>query len=249
MVRDRRVAPLYTRFERACCGQRLEAPARRVAIAPAPVAEHSIPLRQAVGPADSGMKRSCHGGVFGGEDQVAGGTGVMTPVGRQGMRRWRSRAFVQPLLVTVVGVVLSVMLYLAVIWSPNGPSDGPCTYGSEACGYAFMGRMGQAFELLPVLLIGLLITGLVVGLSSRDPRLAFRAVLVGTLLATLGAGAALIVPGALGEGRDVPFRIVSSLAGAAFLGLVLLIPVVLGLVVGRAVRPSPKHRSDATDPE
>ena len=165
------------------------------------------------------------------------------------MRRWRSGAFVQPLLVTVVGVVLSVMLYLAVTRSANGPSDGPCTYGPDACGYAFIGRMGQAFGLLPVLLIGLLITGLVVGLSSRDSRLAIRAVLVGTLLATLGGGAALVVPGAIAEGHDVPFRIVSILAGAAFLGLVLLIPIALGFAVGRAVRPSPKHRSDATGPE
>jgi hypothetical protein len=95
------------------------------------------------------------------------------------MRRWRSRAFVRPLLVTVVGVVLSVMLYLAVTWFANGPSDRPCTYSPDACGYAFMGQVGQAFGLLPVLLIGLQITGLVVGLSSRDSRLAFRAVLVG----------------------------------------------------------------------
>ena len=164
------------------------------------------------------------------------GAGVTTPVDRQGMRRWSSRAFVQPLAVTVVGVVLSVMLYVAVTWSATGPSESPCTNGPDACGYAFIGQMGRAFGLLPVLLIGLLITGLVVGLSSRDSRLAFRAVLVGTLFTTLGGGAALVVPDAIGEGGDVPFRIVSNLAGAAFLGLVLLIPIALGLAVGRAVR-------------
>lgn len=165
------------------------------------------------------------------------------------MRRWRSRAFVQPLLITVVGVVLSVVLYLAVTSSANGPSDGPCTYGPDACGYAYMGRMGQAVALLPVLLIGLLITGLVVGLSSHDSRLAFRAVLVGTLLATLGGGAAPAVPSAIADGHDVPFRIVSILAMAAFLGLILLIPIALGFGVGRSVRPSPKDRSGATGPE
>jgi hypothetical protein len=151
----------------------------------------------------------------------------------------------QPLLITIVGVAVSAFLYEAVVTSTNGASDGPCTYGPDACGYVFIGRMGQAIALIPVLLVGLLITGLVVGLSSDDSGLARRATLAGVMVPLLAGSAALVVPGAIADGHDVPFRIVSILAGAAFLGLALLIPVVLGYGVGRVIRPSPKDRSDA----
>jgi hypothetical protein len=165
------------------------------------------------------------------------------------LRQWGSRGFVLPLLLTVVGVIASVALYLTVARSASGPSESPCNNGPDVCGYVLMGSLGQAFAVLPVLLIGLVITGLVVGLSSRDSRLAFRAILVGTLLGPMAGGAVLAVPGSIADGHDVAFKIVSILAGAALVGLILLIPVALGYGIGRAVRPRTTDRSGAKGPE
>ena len=153
-------------------------------------------------------------------------------------RRWRSRAFVQPLLITTVGVVVSVALYNVA----RGPTGCPSEVNADTCGYYFMGGMGAAMLTLPVTLVGLLITAFVVGASSDNFGLAFRGVLVGVLVASLVAGAAI----ALGSGpADGVF---SALAYAAFIGLVVLIPVAFGFGVGRAVRPGSRDRPSATGP-
>ena len=126
----------------------------------------------------------------------------------------------------------------------NGPSEGPCTLSSDTCGYIWMGAMGQALALLPVPLVALLITGFVVGVSSRDAGLAFGAVLVGITLTPLAAAAVAVIPAAVATGGDVAFRIASNLAGAVLIGLVLLIPIAPGFGLGRVLRPRPRiHRT------
>ncbi len=86
---------------------------------------------------------------------------MATPSGGSGTRWWRSRAFVQPLIVTIVGVVVSTVLYVAVVQFANGVSEGPCAYSPDTCGYVWMGRIGQAFALIPVYLVALLTTGFI----------------------------------------------------------------------------------------
>jgi hypothetical protein len=162
-------------------------------------------------------------------------------------QRWRSRAFAQPLLITIVGVVTSAVVYVAATRFANGASEGPCTYGPDACGYVFMGRIGQAFVLLPVFLVGLLITGIVAGLTSHDSGLALRAIAVGVLLVPLAGVAVVVVPGELVSGRlDA---IVLNLVAVAVIGLLLLVPVGLGFLAGRWARRSRDDQPEATVPE
>lgn len=152
---------------------------------------------------------------------------------------WRSRWFVQPLLVTTIGLLASVGLYYALL----GPAGGPCSYGPDACAYSMMGRFGQALTLLPVLLVGLLITGLVVGLTSRHANLAFGAALVGVFLTPLVGVVAFLVPVEVARGQAD--SIVGDLAGAMFIGLLVLIPVAPGFAVGRLLRRSRSDPSNA----
>ena len=159
---------------------------------------------------------------------------------RPRMRRWQSRPFVQPLLITIVGVVASVVLYNVA----RGPMGCPSDVNADTCGYYFMGGLGQAIATLPVLLVGLLITGLVVGLVSHDYGLALRAVLVGVLVPPLVGTAVLDITGGLASGPAD--AIAGSFLGAALIGLVLLIPVALGFGVGCLVRPRPTDQSGAT---
>jgi hypothetical protein len=162
-------------------------------------------------------------------------------------RRWRSRGFMQPLLLTIVGVTASAVFFEALLLQANGPSDGPCTYGPDGCGYSWMGAVGEAFTLLPVLVGSLLITGLVIGLSSHDPGLAIRAVVVGVILVPVVGLVVLEFPRLLAEGRVD--AIVLNIAGAALIGLIALVPVALGFGVGRLVRPGPKDQSGQAGPE
>ena len=121
---------------------------------------------------------------------------AVTAPDRPRTRRWRSRAFVQPLLITIVGVVGSVGLYYSV----RGPTGLPCTFNADSCGYVWMGAIGQAVAALPALLVGLLITGLVVGLLSHNAGLALRAVVVGVMVPPLGGALALALQSVLASG-------------------------------------------------
>ena len=172
---------------------------------------------------------------------------MTTPLGGSRARRWRSRAFMQPLLVTIVGVTGSAVLYEALLWFANGPSDGPCTNGPDACGYVFMGAISRGVALFLVLVVGLLITGLVVGLSSHDSGLAGRAILVGVMVPLLVGSVALVLPGVLEHGQAD--ATVLNLAGGLLIGFLILIPVALGFGVGRFVRPSRTDRSRTPGPE
>ena len=93
-----------------------------------------------------------------------------------------------------------------------------------------MGGIGKGVATLPVLLVGLLITGLVVGLASLNAGLALPAVLVGAMVPPLVG--ALQSALAIGDAD----KLVQYPAGAALIGLVLFIPVALGFGVGRLVR-------------
>ena len=174
------------------------------------------------------------------DDQPRESKVALTGKGGPRMRRWRSPAFVQPLLITIAGVVVSVVLYNVA----RGPMGCPSDVNADTCGYYFMGGLGQAIATLPVLLVGLLITGFLVGLLSRDYGLARRAVLVGVLVPPLVGAAFLDVTGGLASGPAD--AIAGTFLGAALIGLILLIPVALGLGVGRLVRPSPTDQSGAT---
>jgi hypothetical protein len=157
-------------------------------------------------------------------------------------RRWRTRGFTQPLLLTIVGVTASAVLFEALLTSAS-----PCTYGADACGYSWMGAVGGAIALLPVLVGGLLITGLVVALSSHDSGLALRATVVGVMFVPVTGVAVLEFPQALENGQGD--AIILNVAGAALIGLVALVPVALGFGVGRLARPSHKDRSGAAGPK
>ena len=157
-------------------------------------------------------------------------------------RRWRTRGFTQPLLLTIVGVTASAVLFEALLSSAS-----PCTYGADGCGYSWMGAVGEAIALLPVLVGGLLITGLVVGLSSHDPGLAIRAVLVGVVFVPVVGLVLLEFPRLLVEAQAD--TIILNVAGATLIGLVALVPVALGFGVGRLARPSHKDRSEAAGPD
>jgi hypothetical protein len=132
-------------------------------------------------------------------------------------RFWRSPEFVQPLLITFVGVVVSLVLYEVVLGSLD-----TCPGCSE---------FFNAIETIPVALAGLLITGLVVGLVSHDSGASLRAVLVGVMVPLL-----ILVVGTMDVGdRGDAHEIFSALTFGAFVGLVLLVPAALGFGVGRVL--------------
>jgi hypothetical protein len=100
---------------------------------------------------------------------------MTTPLAGTGARRLRSRAFVQPLLITIVGTLASLAIYLMAVRSSNPPCP------DASCGllhYEINLLISGAF-LLFLPLVGMIITGLVVGQTSRDLGLAGNAILAG----------------------------------------------------------------------
>ena len=55
---------------------------------------------------------------------------VTTPNGPR-TRRWRSRAFVQPMSITIIGVVVSVVLYNVA----RRPTSCPSDVNADTCGH------------------------------------------------------------------------------------------------------------------
>jgi hypothetical protein len=157
---------------------------------------------------------------------------AMTTPAQPHRRVWRTRAFIQPLLVTIVGVAALPAIFMA--WSllvgPSDDSSSPCT---GECGTA---RLASAFlkgiALLVVWCVVMLFSGFGVGRSSRDSSLAFRAVLVAVVSLALSVSIGYTLVSTTSESLlDTVF---------VFLGLAIvpLVPVALGFGVGRMVRRS-----------
>ncbi len=162
---------------------------------------------------------------------------MKTPAVGSRTRRWRSRSFAQPLVITLIGLVASIVVYVAAVRLAIGPST-LCDLGPNTCFYYWAGAFYWVLLLLPVLAVGLLMTGVVVGRSTRDDGLAFGAATMGVVLPPLLI-AVLALPGAIADGRDVLFRVASYFVGAVAVGLVLLVPIAIGFAVGLIVRPRP----------
>jgi hypothetical protein len=149
-----------------------------------------------------------------------------TPEDRDRTTVWRSRAFVQPLLVTLLGIAAPPAILFA--WASIGPPSDPCTGASCGPGY------GIVAAIIRGLLISagyMLIVGFVVGLSSRDSRLAWRAVLVALVILWVAASVVSAATRPTLGAREL----VDDLAGYGVFAVVLLIPIGLGFRVGRLV--------------
>jgi hypothetical protein len=86
-----------------------------------------------------------------------------------------------------------------------------------------------------VLVVGLLVTGLVVALGSRDSRLALRAILVGLVILSLISCIFGVVSDAVTYSLGAR-QLLDNVLRSGVLVLVLLIPIALGFRVGRMVK-------------
>ncbi len=157
--------------------------------------------------------------------------GPRTPV-------WRSREFVQPLLVTIIGVAALPAVYVA--WSYSvGPASDPCT--ETWCGYGIGAAIFYGIIFIAVWCAGMLIAGFLVGHSSRDSWLAFRAILVA--VASLALTVSVVVTSASTTSEsflDTVFMVLG-------LAIAPLIPVGLGFIVGASVKKTPESPGGPPD--
>ena len=153
---------------------------------------------------------------------------MTAPTGGPVTRWWRSRAFWQPLLITIGGVIATVAAVRVL-----GPSD---VSGNNVVG-ALVAMLG--------LVVGLLVTGFVVGLSSPDTRLA----LLASLLAACAMTLARLIADSIADAASDLLSFGELLTVMAVLTITPLVPIWLGFGVGRLVRPSPKDRSDTMGPD
>jgi FtsH-binding integral membrane protein len=153
-----------------------------------------------------------------------------TPEDPQRTTVWRSRAFVKALLVTIVGVGAPPAVLLAWSYSIGRASD-PCT--GTSCGYGIGVALVYGILFVAVWCAVMLMTGFIVGRSSRGTGLAFRAILVAVVGLALTVSILYMTYSTTSESfLDTVFM---------FLGLAIgpLIPVGLGFLVGRSVRGTP----------
>jgi hypothetical protein len=169
---------------------------------------------------------------------------MATPDDGQRRRDPASRAFVQPLLVSIIGVVASGVFYVAAMWLSQGESVPCSTDSSSTCGYIAIGTIFTALSFLPVLFAGLLITGVVVGLSSRDSRLAFRAILVAAVILGITVSILVMVFDASHTHLDAR-QMVDDLLTVPIVAIALLLFIGLGLALGRSIK---RRRSQAPPP-
>jgi hypothetical protein len=139
---------------------------------------------------------------------------MTTPAGGSGTPGWRSRAFIQPLLLTVVGVIASVDFVL-LLGPGRGAESSP------------VGNLPGVIQGTLYLAVGLLFTGFVVGLSSSERNLALGAVLAAAILLTL--------PFALNPSPSSG-SLVDRLVLIGGLAILQLLPILLGFGVGRVVK-------------
>lgn len=125
-------------------------------------------------------------------------------------RLWRTRAFVRPLLVTIVGIGVTVAL------------SGLGSWGTDPGGAASDFILG-------------IVTGLAVGLSSRGVKVGVQAMAVGIVAA---AGGMAVTKGlSMGFGDHVDMQgIVFVLVEWGLIVVLLLFPIGIGFAVGILVR-------------
>lgn len=154
---------------------------------------------------------------------------MTTPATESESRRWRSRAFVQPVLVTIVGVAGPPAIFLAVTWV-SARLDPRCP--SCDVGYGIGMAIIIGVILFGVWLVVMLAAGFVVGRSSADSWLALQAILA--VVASVALTMSII--GTTTSPDPTSLLDVASifLAFAAW----TLVPTVLGYGVGRSLRPS-----------
>ncbi len=156
-----------------------------------------------------------------------------TPEDRHRTTVWRSRAFVQPLLITIVGVIAPPAVFMAWRFLVGPPSDFSACTGE--CGTANLASLlVTGIALLLVWCALLLIAGVIVGWSSSGSWLAFRGVLVAVVGLALTVSVLYTFASTTSE----------SLLDTVFLflgvGFVPLVPIALGFVVGRLVKKKPE---------
>jgi len=154
--------------------------------------------------------------------------------------RYRSRAFLQPLLVTIVGVTLLPGIFIAWRYLFVPPSE-PCT--ATWCGYGIGQAIILGVALLAVWCTGMLIAGAAVAWQTRDPKLAFRAILVA--LASL----ALLVTIVATTSSPTSESLLDIVSIFLATGITFMIPNLLGFGVGRLGRPRPEDASKAPGSE
>jgi hypothetical protein len=154
------------------------------------------------------------------------------PENRQRTTVWRSRAFVQPLLITIIGIGAPPAVLFG--WSSwiRAASDA-CT-GNCGASYGVGAAIVYGVIYLAVWCAVMLIAGFVVGRSSRDSRLAFRGVLVAVVSLPLTV---VIVYASYSPTSESLLDIVFAFFVFA---VVPLISVGLGFIVGRAITKTPE---------
>ena len=156
-----------------------------------------------------------------------------TPADRHWTTVWRTRAFVQPLLITIIGIGAPPAVLFA--WSlAIRAASGTCSNCGGGGGYGIGAAIVYGIMFVAAWFAIMLIAGFVVGRSSRDSRLALRAVLVAVASLPLTV---VIVYTAFSSMSESVLDIVFAFFAIA---VVPLISVGLGFVVGRSVKNTPK---------
>ena len=154
---------------------------------------------------------------------------MATPEDGPPTRPWRSQAFAQPLILTVAGVLAPIAILLAL--SALGSSKPEACTGLS-CGWINYSGIMQG---LLIYAVWLLITGFVVGITSRDSGLASRAILLAVALLSVTA----IIGAWVSDSQTKDFVYVRDLVvGVVTLAIALFVPIRLGFAVGRRVKDS-----------
>ena len=138
---------------------------------------------------------------------------------------WRSRGFVQPLLLTIGGVVASYVFADAIVGSCEG----------DVCAYI---GLTYVASFLAAMVPGLFGTGLLVALFDDD-GFASRAMWVaGAILCLAASILSTVTSSDLASFPDGVVRLLESALIAGVLALVAAIPIGLGFIVARRIKRS-----------
>jgi hypothetical protein len=151
------------------------------------------------------------------------------------VRMWRSRAFVEPLLLTIAGAFASYAVALAFFWGE------PCTASESACGYGIVGR---TIGILSIFALGMSITGFVVGRSSSDFRFAVAAVLLAVAMVSLMTIVAILILGGQRDYKGSEGPVVYVVGSFGVVVVALLAPMAVGFGLGRLWKKRPAGESN-----